>query len=127
MFSVLRIESDARRAGGYISRINELGTGYKAHIDRRGCIVADLARAGSDWSAHIAEVSTALTAVRQVLLGAHKNGDKTIVDIALYPRTEFTPGVLMTVDSHRFPTQVLRKMSDLGVELEITITSMAPD
>src|SRR5688500_206680 len=106
MFSVLRIESDERRASAYVSRINAHGPTYKAHIDRRGCIVADLARVKGDWSAHLSELSNALAAIREVLVEAHTRGDRAVVDIALYPRANFAPGTVMAVDAHRFPAEV---------------------
>src|SRR5688572_24705158 len=123
MFSVLRIEADERRVAGYISRINEIRPESNAHIDRRDCIVADLSAEETDWTKHLGQVSRAIAALGVVLLDAQVVGDKVVVDIALDPRTEFAPGVQMTVDSHRFPPGVLRQMSELNVILEVTITS----
>jgi hypothetical protein len=127
VFTVLRIESELARSNAYISRINSLRPICQAHLDRRGCVVADLSRRRDDWDAHVTEVGLVLDQIRDVLVDARNSGDKTVVDVALYPRSHFAPGVMMAVDSHRFPTDVLRLLSDSQAILEITINSIAPD
>lgn len=121
-----RIRRSARArvcfATQYAAAINK-GPYRSARLRR----VADLSSKRGNWDDHLSEIAAALQTLSKLLIDVRAAGDTAVVDVALYPRTDFAPGVMMVVDSHRFPPETLRLMADLDVILEVTITSMSPD
>lgn len=127
MLTVLRIEGDQDRLRKYSDSINSVSLSARAHIDRAGRLVADLSKNKSDWDAHLREVASSIHALQPTLSLAQRSGDHITIDTGVYARSEFKPGIAVTVDAYRYSPDLLMLLVDVSASLEFTVTSVSPD
>jgi hypothetical protein len=76
---------------------------------------------------HHQEMASIIRALRPILLTVQTSGDRITVDTGVYARSEFEPGVALTVDAYRYSPELLMLIAEVSASLELTVTSISPD